>query len=191
MKKVILIAAMAFVSVAGFAQTKFAHINFSELIQLCPEADAAREQMAAAQKEASDTYQAMVDEFQSKYSQYQQKASTWTQTIRESKEKELTEIQQRIEEFNQSIQQELSAQQNELMAPIYQKAQEVANKLAKDGGYIYVFDVTTLLYVDSKQSVDLTPAARKAMNVPEGRTVESLQAELQAQQQAAAQAQQQ
>ena len=84
MKKILLIAAMAFVSAAAFAQPKFAHVNFTELYQLMPEADEARATMTAASNEAQETYQAMMDEFQTKYSQYQQKASTWTATIRES-----------------------------------------------------------------------------------------------------------
>ena len=40
MKKVILTAAAAALfSLAATAQTKFAHVNFSELVQLMPEAD--------------------------------------------------------------------------------------------------------------------------------------------------------
>lgn len=187
MKKVLLIAAMAFVSVAGFAQQKFAHVNFSELVQLAPEADQARATMTASNNEAQETYQAMVEEFNTKYSQYQQKASTWTQSIRESKEKELTEIQQRIQEFGQSVQAELQQQEQQLMAPIYEKASKTVQDLAKEGGYIYVFDISTALYVDPAQSTDLTPAARKALNIPADRTLESLQAELQAQAQAAQQ----
>ena len=183
MKKILLIAAMAFVSAAAFAQPKFAHVNFTELYQLMPEADEARATMTAASNEAQETYQAMMDEFQTKYSQYQQKASTWTATIRESKEKELSDMQARIQEFSQNVQQELAAQEQQLMAPLYQKAQDTVNKLAKDGGYIYVFEASSVLYVDPAQSTDLTPAARKALNIPEGRTLESLQAELQAAQQ--------
>ena len=45
MKKILLIAAMAFVSVAGFAQQKFAHVNFNELVTLMPEADEARRRL--------------------------------------------------------------------------------------------------------------------------------------------------
>lgn len=187
MKKVLLIAAMAFVSVAGFAQQKFAHVNFSELVQLCPEADQARATMTASNNEAQETYQAMVEEFNTKYSQYQQKASTWTQSIRESKEKELTEIQQRIQEFGQSVQAELQQQEQQLMAPIYEKANKTVQDLAKEGGYIFVFDISTALYVDPAQSTDLTPAARKALNIAADRTLEALQAELQAQAQAAQQ----
>ena len=187
MKKILLVAALAIISAAAFAQQKFAHVNFSELVQLMPEADQARTTMDASSKEAAETYQAMADEFNAKYQQYQQKAATWTQAIRETKEKELTDIQQRIQEFNQTVQAELQQQQQQLMAPIYQKAQETIEKLAKEGGYIFVFDQTSALYIDSAQSTDLTPAARKALNIPDDRTLESLQKELQAKAEAQAQ----
>lgn len=182
MKKIILVMAAALVALSASAQNlKFAHVNFNELVMLMPEADSARAQMNASQQEAQDTYKSMMDEFQNKYQQYQQKSSTWTAAIRESKEKELADIQNRIEEFNQSIQQELQQQQSQLMAPIQKKAVEAVNKLAKEGGYIYVFEQGSLLYFDAAQSTDLTPAARKALNIPAGRTLESLQQELQTQ----------
>ncbi len=177
---------MAIVSLSVSAQNlKFAHVNYSELVQLMPEADAARAQMSAQSKEYEDTYQSMVEEFQTKLSQYQQKASTWTSTIKESKEKELTDIQNRIQEFQQTASSELQQSQNELMAPIQEKAMETVTKLAKEGGYVYVFEQSSLLYVDDTKSTDLTPAARKALNIPEGRTIEKLQEELAAAQQSA------
>ena len=178
MKRILLFAAMALISAAAFAQPKFAHVNFTELYQLMPEADQARATLNAATAEAQETYQTMIDEYQNKANQYQQKASTWTQTIRESKEKELSDIQQRLMEFEQSIQQELAAKQNELMAPLVQKAQDTVSSIAKAGGYIYVFDRSSLLYVDDAQSTDITPECRKALGIAEDRTMESLQAEL-------------
>lgn len=183
MKKILIVAVMALISVAASAQ-KFAHVNYGELVQLTPAADSARASLAAAQKEAEETLQSMMDEYQSKYQQYQQKVSTWTAAIKESKEKELMEIQNRIQETQQSISGELQQMQNQLMAPIVDKVQKTVEKLAKSGGYIYVFDVSSLLYIDATQSKDLTPDARKALNIPAGRTLESLQAEMQAQQQA-------
>ena len=89
------------------------------------------------------------------------------------------------EEFRQSIDQELQQQQTNLMAPIYQKANETVKSLAKAGGYIYVIDVNTALYIDPEQSVDLTPEARKVLGIAEGRTLESLSQEIQAKQAAA------
>ena len=185
MKKLFVFAAAACFCFAANAQDfKFAHVNVTELIQLMPEMDAAREQIDAAGKEASDTYQAMVDEFQSKYSTYEQKQSTWTAAVKESKEKELGEINQRIQEFQQAIQQELQQQQNELMEPIQKKAMDTVNSIAKAKGCIYVFDVQSVLYVDPSKSIDITPDARKALNIPADRTLEALYKELQEKQQA-------
>lgn len=188
MKKIIFAAAAALIALTSSAQTlKFAHVNFSELVQLAPEADAAREQLQSQSKEFEQTFQDMQEEFQNKLTQYQQKSSTWTATIKASKEQELQDIQNRLQDFQQTAQNELSQAQQTLMAPIYQKANEVVEKLAKEGGYVYVFDKNTALYINDTLSKDLTPAARKALNIPDDRTLESLQAELQAQQQAAEQ----
>lgn len=192
MKKTIMIAAaIVLACTAASAQTlKFAHVNFGELVQLMPEMDSARVQIDAASRETQETYQSMMMEFQNKYQEYQQKQSTWTPAVRGTKEKELGDIQTRIQEFEQASQQDLTQLQNTLMAPIYQKAQDKVHELAKAQGVIYVFDSSSLLYVDSAQSTDLTPAAREALNIPANRTLESLQAELQAQAQAAAAQQQ-
>jgi outer membrane protein len=132
----------------------------------------------------------MYEEYQTKMTQYQQKAETWTPAIRESKEKEIMEIQARFEQTQQSLQQEIQLLQQNLQAPIYEKAQTTVTELAKAQGIAFVFEKSSLLYVDPAQGVDLTPEARKALNIPEDRTLESLQAELQAQA-AAAQAQMQ
>jgi outer membrane protein len=186
MKKIALIAVMALFTLVAPAQVKLAHVNFSELVTLMPESDNARSTMEAAQKEANETYQSMVEEAQTKYSEYQQKQATWTAAIKESKEKELSDIQNRIQEFQQSIQQELQQQNDQLMSPIYEKARKAIEKIAKANGYAFVFDSSQYVYVDPSQSKDITPEARKALNIPEGRTIESLQQELQAKQEAAA-----
>ena len=192
MKKLMIVAAaFLFMGSAAFAQSlKFAHVNFNELVQLMPEMDSARVQMDASQKEIQETYQSMIEEYNAKYTEYGEKQATWTQSVRESKEREIMSIQTRIQEFEQSSQQDIAQMQNTLMAPIYQKAQEAVNSLAKAQGFIYVFDSSQLLYIDSAQSTDLTPSASEALNIPAGRTLESLQAELQARAQATGAAQQ-
>ena len=185
MKKIFLIIAAASLSFAASAQgAKFAYVNYTELVQLMPEADQARAQIDAQSLEFEETYQGMIEEFQTKYSQYQQKSSTWTASVKESKEKELTDIQNRIQEFQQTASAELQQSQQSLMAPIQEKALQTVEQLAKDRGYTCVFEVSSVLYLDKNQCTDLTPAARKALNSPEGRTIESLQEELLAAQQA-------
>ena len=186
MKKLFVFALAAFATLSLQAQS-FGRVNFSELVALMPEMDQAREVIAASQKEAEETYSAMVEEFQSKYTQYTQKRDSWTAAIRESKERELSDMQNRIQEFQNNISQELQQQQNQLQAPIYEKANKAVQELAKAKGLTALFDSTQALYFDETKVVDLTPEARKALGIAPERPLESLQAELQAQAQAAQQ----
>lgn len=184
MKKLFVIALAAFATFSLSAQT-IGKVNFNELVMLMPEMDAARQTISASQKEAEETYAAMVEEYQGKANQYQQKSASWTAAIKESKEKELYDIQNRIQEFQNNISQELQQQQSQLMAPINEKAQKAVAEIAKAKGLTALFDSTQALYFDDAKVVDITADARKALNIPDGRTLESLQAELQAQAQAA------
>ena len=184
MKKLFVIALAALATLTASAQ-QLGKVNFQELVMLMPEMDAARETIAASQKEAEETYSAMVEEYQGKANQYQQKQASWTAAIRESKERELYEIQNRIQEFQNSISQELQQQQNQLTAPIQEKANKAVSESAKAKGIVVLFDASQAIYFDESKVLDITADARKALNIPEGRTLESLQAELQAQAQAA------
>ena len=186
MKKIFAIAAMALLTLTASAQ-KLGRVNFTELYQLMPEADVAREQINTMQNEAQETYASMVEEYQTKANQYQQKSASWTAAIKESKEKELYDIQNRIQEFQQTTSHELQQHQPQLMNPIMEKAQKAVSDLAKAQGIVAVFDSGSALYFDENAVVDLTPAARKALGIKEGRTLEQLQQELQAAAQAAQQ----
>ena len=68
------------------------------------------------------------------------------------------------------------------MAPIYQKAQEEVQKIAKEQGIDVLLDSTGALYF-SDAIIDITAQARKALGIKEGRTLEQLQQEMAAQQQ--------
>ena len=184
MKRIIIIAAMALMSVSAFAQ-KFAYVDFNELVMLVPEMDAARATLEENSKTNEEILMSMYEEYQTKMQQYEQKAATWTQSVREIKEKEIMDIQSRLEQTQQSLQQELQQLQQQLQAPIVEKVNNVVNELAKTHGVAAVFEKASFLYVDDAQLLNLTPEARTALNIPEGRTLETLQAEMMAKAQAA------
>mgnify|MGYP002732816870 CR=1 FL=1 len=190
MKKVIIIAAMALMSVAAMAQeAKFAFVDFNEIVMLMPEMDEARATLEENSKTNEEILMTMYEEYQNKMKQYQQNAASWSQSIREMKEKELVDIEARLEQSQQSLQQELQQLQQSLQAPIVEKANKAISELAKAKGVAAVYDRSTFLYVDEAQMINLTPEARVALGIPEGRTLETLQAEMMAKAQAAQAAQ--
>ena len=184
MKRIIIIAAMALMSVSAFAQ-KLAYVDFNEIVMLMPEMDEARATIEENNTTNEEILMSMYQEYQTKMQQYEQKAATWTQSVREIKEKEIMEIQARLEQTQQSLQQELQQLQQQLQAPIVEKATNAVNELAKAHGVAAVFEKGSFLYIDAEQMIDLTPEARVALNIPEDRTLETLQAELVAKAQAA------
>lgn len=193
MKRMILIAAAALVSFAATAQEqvdsakelKFAYVDFTEVMQLAPEMDQARATLEENSKANEEILMTMYEEYQKKGQEYQQKAASWTPAILESKQRELADIEARLQQTQQSLQAELQQLQNSLQAPVLEKVQKVVEDLAKSKGFAAVFEKNSLLYIDSAILYDLTPEARVALNIPEGRTLEQLQQELAAKAQAA------
>ena len=186
MKKIIMIAAMAVMSAAAMAQDfKFGYVDFNEVIMLMPEMDEARATIEENQKTNEEILMTMYREYETKMQQYQQNNATWTPAVREMKEKELMQLEQNLQQNQQVLQQELQQLQQQLQAPIYKKAQDTVNELAKAKGLALVFEKNSLLYLDPAQGVDLTPEARTALNIPADRTLEQLQQEMQAKAQAA------
>jgi outer membrane protein len=186
MKKIILIAAMALMSVAAMAQDfKFGYVDFNELIMLMPEMDEARAALEENQKTNEEILMAMYQEYQSKMQAYEKNSATWTQAVREMKEKEIMQLEQNLQQNQQVLQQEIQQLQQSLQAPIYEKAQKAIDELAKAKGISIVFEVNALLYFNPEHGVNLTPEARTALNIPADRTLEKLQQEMQAKMQAA------
>jgi outer membrane protein len=165
MKKLTIILALVMVLSATrtFAQDlKFGHINLQELIALTPERDSAVVKMDNYGKELEETLQGMQQEFQTRYQTYNQKSATWTAAVLEAKTKELQDLQARIQEFQQNAQNEFSQMQQELMTPIIKKAAEAIEKVGKEQGFIYIFDLSVGgVAFKSANSIDVLPLAKQ------------------------------
>lgn len=170
MKKItLLILFFACIGATVNAQSyKFGHINSQEVISLMTEMDSARVHLEAYRVEMADEMQGMQDEYYAKYNVYQQKQATWTPALKESKERELQEIVQSLQQFEKSVQQEMQNVQQNLMAPVYKKAQEAINKVAKENNMTYVYDLSSgaLIYWDETVSMNLLELVKKELGIP-------------------------
>ena len=163
-----LAASLTICSGSAFAQTelKFGHINGQELLSIMPERDSAEVKLNAYGKDLSDQIEELHVEYNNKLQTYMQRRETFTPAIREVREKELTELQQRTQEFEQTAQQEFQRMQGELMRPLMEKADVAIKKVAKQEGFMYVFDLSTggVVYF-SEQSVDMLPLVKKELGI--------------------------
>lgn len=169
MKKVfgiLLFAGLLFTAQEGIAQSfKTGHINRDDIIMTMPAYDTAMKQYNAYGQELTNALELMQVEYNNKLDQYVKESKNLTDLVKTNKEQELADMQNRITNFQQQAQVQLQDKQAELLNPIIEQATQAINAVAKDGGYIYIYDVRTLVYVDTVKSTDISPLVKAKLGV--------------------------
>ena len=171
MKKVfgiLLFAALVFTAQDGVAQSfKFGHINRDDIIMAMPDYDTAMKNYNAYGQELTNALELMQVEYNNKLDQFVKESKNLTDLVKANKEQELADMQTRINNFQQQAQTLLQEKQAELLNPIIEKATKAINDVSKEGGYIYIYDVRTLVYVDTVKSTDISPLVKTRLGIKE------------------------
>lgn len=149
MKRITLIALSVVVTAltATAQELKFGHINMQEVVFLMDEMDSARVQLEKFNQDIQTTYNAMIEEYNTKISTYEQMSANWTPSVLATKQQEIQDLQSRLQQYQQNAQMDINNLQQQLMAPISQKANEAVSKVGKANGLIYVFDLSSAPYL--------------------------------------------
>ncbi len=132
-----------FAAVAMFiganGQSKIAHINSSELMNLMPEMKDFEKKLKDHEGQLRAQLETMQSELQTKYQEYV--ADTISLPIvMEVKKSKLEALQADIQQFSQTAEQDMMKKKETLYMPIYTKAKTAINEVAKAKGYDYVLD---------------------------------------------------
>ena len=175
--KLTLIVAASLLASTAFGQ-KFAYINSQELIFSMPEVDSVNAKLELMEKDYIDALELIQVEFNNKLNDYQKNATTYTDTIRQMKEQELTEINQRYEQYQQAAAQDMQNQQAVLMQPVYEKANNAIQKVAKANSFVAVFDLSvgSMLYFDEEQMVNMLPLVYAELGIDPAAAAAKLEA---------------
>ena len=166
MKKLILCAICA---ICGFttanAQAKFGHVNTQEIIQAMPEYDKAKNEIDALQKQYEADLKSMQDELQKKGEAFEKEQATLPENIKQRRQQELTEMYQKIQQSYQDNQQALAKASQDKMQAIQAKVMEAVNAIGKDGGYVYIMELGSQLYISSTLSTDVTAQVKAKLGL--------------------------
>lgn len=153
MKKLITIIALAFITVAASAQ-KVGHVNAQALMLALPDYKVASDELerfAGEKKKELEMYFTM---FQTAQKEFEEALPTLTEEIKQQRYEELMARQQVIQGKQGEFEQEVALKEQKLVEPIMTKVREAISKVAKENGYTYVFDESTLLYFADAESLD-------------------------------------
>ena len=163
MKKLILML-MLCMPLATFAQ-KFGHVNAQDIMQSMPEFIKARGEIEALSKQYENDMKAMQDEIQRKSDEYDKSKSTMNATQQQEVETNLQQMIQKFQQAYQDNQQALQKAQQEKMQPIMNKIMTAIKNVGKDGGYVYIMDISTgIPYISDTLSKDVTNDVKAEMN---------------------------
>ena len=146
---------MMFVPVATFAQ-KFGHVDTQAIMQSLPEVSRVNGELEALQKQYSNDLQASQTELQRKAEEYEKNKSTMNETKQKETEQSLQDMYTRIEQQYQQNQQDLQKAQQDKLQPIINKVRTAIETVAKTGGYVYIMEVGSVLYINEALSKDVT-----------------------------------
>ena len=166
MKKLVLMLLMC-VPFAAFAQTapKFGHVNAQAIMQELPEFIKARGELEAQSKQYENDMKAMQDEIQRKGDEYEKNQSTMNATAKAEAETALNQLMQKYQQAYQDNQQALQKAQQEKMQPIMDKVITAIRNVGKNGGYVYIMDVSSgIPYISDTLSKDVTADVKAEMN---------------------------
>ncbi len=149
------------------AQTqKFGHVDLQALVQIMPERATAETQFNEFQADLEEVFGEMQQNYQQKLTELEKLSQETSEVKRNAKVTELQELQQRIQNYQATAQQQLQQKQAELLEPVFTKAEEAIEEVAKEQGLLYVFDIgSRVVLYKSNQSVDILPMVKEKLNI--------------------------
>lgn len=143
MKKVFTMIVIGLMTMNVMAQ-KLGHINSQEIMLQTTEYKAANTEMERYQNELKKQLEMYAGLLQEAEAQFQKDSPGLTEEIRQSRYNELMEKGQKFQEQQMDAEQKLQEKESVLLQGVMKKVQDAAAGVAKENGYIYVFDVNSL-----------------------------------------------
>lgn len=151
---------------ASAQNQKFGHIDLQALVQIMPERKTAETDFTKFQDDLGEVFDEMQQNYQQKLKELEGLGNDASEVRRNAKISELQELQQRIQNYQMSAQQQLQQKHAEVLQPVFDKAEQAIEEVAKEQGLLYVFDTgSNVVLYKSNQSIDILPLVKKKLNI--------------------------
>ena len=121
---------------------RIGHVNVVEIVAALPESDSAQMLLEKDSKELELMLENMQVELNKIVDDFETNKGTYSELIRKTKESEILEMRDKIYNFQQNASQQLQQRNLELLRPIYEKVQKAIDKVATQGRFTYILDIS-------------------------------------------------
>lgn len=169
MKKIFVLATFLMIGLIGLqAQDRYGHLNLGNLIAVMPEAVSANDSLEIVQAGMIAQGEAMAAQFQRDAAAFIKQVQEGTLTPLKEREGQaaLEKRQREIQNFEQVIVQTMEVERNRMLAPIIAKAQNAIEEVARENGFVMVFDTSIFgAVMFAKDTEDLMPMVKAKLNI--------------------------
>jgi outer membrane protein len=170
MKKFFSAGLMAIVLMAAgnqvTAQTKFGYISTQELISVMPDAAKADTTITQLREALVQNLRDKEQNLQNSVDKFYKDSATLSNAVKEVKRTELQKLVQELGGEEQRIQQQLQERNQALYAPVYKKALDAIQAVAKENGYAYIFERESILVAPPGDNVLALVAKKLNVKLP-------------------------
>lgn len=169
MLKKLIMAALMLAPISAVAQ-KFAHYDQAAVVQNLPEYKTATAELETIGKKYQTELEEMQKEIQTLAEKFQKEAAdkSTPEAIRQRKQQQLEEQYQRFQQSQEEYAKSFQEEQQTKMQPILTKVADAVAAVAKEGGYVYVFDKSQSnlsFYINEALSEDVTAKVRTKLGI--------------------------
>lgn len=149
----------------SFAQNKIGYINTDELVSVMPEAEKANTDLQDYQTSLQQQGNDYLTELNEKDSLFVKDSLKLSPAAKELRRNDLVQLYQKVQGWRETMQQMIGEKQQALLVPIQTKALEAIKTVAKENGYTYIFNESSLLV--SPPSDDILPLVKRKLGIKE------------------------
>lgn len=143
---------------------KLGHVSSQEVMLKMEDYKSAESEMKRFQEEETKRLEMFAGLIQEQEAQFQKDAPNLPEEIKQSRYQELMEKGQKFQEEQMAVEQKLQEKEGLLLQNIMKKVQDAVAKVAKENGYSYIYESTSLLYAGGD---DISPLVKKELGIVE------------------------
>ena len=146
---------------------KYGHTNLGNLLEAMPDTKKANDDLKVFADKLSAKDDSLTKAFQAAYSQLEQdyNSGILTPVVAQQRQEELQKQQAFIQKFEEDAQKQVSDKRDELLKPILDRVDAAVKAVAKENGYLMIFDTSSGAMLFAADTEDVTELVKKKLNL--------------------------
>jgi outer membrane protein len=146
---------------------KYGHMNLGNLLDELPATKKADDQLKLLADRLATQGDSMAKVFQTAYAKLEKDYNEGLLTPVQAAERQeaLQKQQAEIQAFEQDAQKQIDSKRNELLQPILDEIQKAIKEVAKENGYLMIFDVSSGAMLFAEDSDDISALVKKKLGI--------------------------